>query len=118
MSGKQPRRVLLRFREVDRDLFEAVKDGRKKVETRAATSRYSGLGAGDIAVLVCGKDKFEKSVRRVETFRTVKDMLQHYKIKDINPFVKSGDELVSMYNSFTGYREKISNYGLIAIELE
>lgn len=42
----------LRFREVNRDIFEAIQDGSKKVETRAATVRYQKIKKGDYVMLI------------------------------------------------------------------
>ncbi|MCP6719656.1 MAG: hypothetical protein KJI71_05580 [Patescibacteria group bacterium] len=108
----------LRFRAIDRDIFEAVREGRKKVETRAATTRFVNIEPGDTVKLVCGNDSFEKQVKRVEIFKTIDELLQRYKFKEINPLVSSEKELKEMYYSFSNYQEKIRKYGLIALELE
>lgn len=107
----------LRFRTVDKDIFEAIKNGRKNVETRAATARYKNIKKGDALTLVCGKDKFQKIIKTVKTFKTIRALLKKYKPSEINPNLKSAKELEEMYNSFPGYREKIKKSGLIALEL-
>lgn len=107
----------LKFREVNRDIFEAIRSGRKKVETRAATDKYRLIKPGDKVVFICGKDKFEKAVRRAEVFKTISGLLKKYKVKQINPKLKSEKELREMYFSFPNYKEKIKKYGLIALEL-
>jgi len=40
--------IQLRFRQVNKDIFEAIKSGEKKIETRAATEKFRGVSAGDI----------------------------------------------------------------------
>lgn len=110
--------VPLRFRQKDRNIFEAILDGRKKVETRAATKKFSNIKAGDFVALVCGGEKVAKIVRRAEIFKTIEKMLEKYKVKDINPFLNSAEELEKMYYSFPDYRKKIKRYGLMALELE
>lgn len=105
------------MRAVDRDIFEAICDGKKKVETRAATVRYRDIKAGDILRFVCGKDSFEKKAQKVQIFKNIVTLLKKYRAKDINPFVKSAAELRKMYYSFSGYRDKIKQYGIIAIKL-
>lgn len=108
----------LRFRKVNRDIFDAIWDGRKIVETRAATERYRKIKKGDCVVLVCGKDKFEKQVTASCIFKNVAALLKKYKIGQINPNMKTEDELRKLWYSFPGYKEKISKHGLIAMELK
>jgi ASC-1-like (ASCH) protein len=110
--------IQLRFREVDRDIFEAIRKGKKKVETRAASPRFIKMKTGDCLKLVCGKDSFEKRVKKARIFKTISAMLKKYKAKEINPLAKSKNDLESMYDSFPNYREKIKKYGLMVLELE
>ena len=109
--------ITLRFRAVNRDIFEAIRDGRKKVETRAATARYRDIKAGNMLRFVCGKDTFEKKAKRVKIFKSIASLLKQYRAGDINPFVRSEVELQKMYYSYPNYREKIKQFGIIAIEL-
>ncbi|MBI4992054.1 MAG: ASCH domain-containing protein [Candidatus Harrisonbacteria bacterium] len=112
------KKIKLKFREVDRDIFEAVKSGRKTVETRAATERYKNIKVGDTLILICGKNKLEKKIKRVKVFKTITALLKKYKAKQINPNVRSGEELEKMYYTFPDYKEKIRKSGLIAMELK
>ncbi len=107
----------LRFREVNRDIFEAIRGGRKTVETRAATVRYQKIKKGDRVILVCGKDIFEKRVVDVQIFKSIDALLKKYKVKQINPDIETEEELRKMFYSFPGYREKIKKHGLIAFEI-
>ena len=108
----------LKFRAVNRDTFEAVKNGAKKVETRAAIKKFRDIKLGDKVKLICGKDKFEKEVKKSQIYRTITAMLRKYKPSEINPKCSTGKELREMYYSFPGYRQKIKKYGLIAVELK
>ncbi len=116
-NATHKRRHTVRFRAVNRGIFEAIRSGRKNVETRAATERYRGIVGGDTVVLVCGRDRCIKQVERVEYFRTFAAMLRRYAIHEINPNVTSAKELREMYSSFPGYREKVKKHGFIALEL-
>lgn len=118
MANKKKKMINLRFRAINRDIFDAIKSGKKKVETRAATERYRNIKIGDTVKLICGKNSFEMKVKKVKIFKTIIAILRDYKIKQINPNVESEKELRKMYYSFTGYRDKIRKYGLIAIELK
>lgn len=75
----------LRFRAVNRDTFRAIRMGTKKVETRAATVKYADIRAGDLITFVCGREKFERRVKRATLFKTIAAMLRKYKVADIAP---------------------------------
>lgn len=105
------------FKEVNRDIFKVIQTGKKKVETRTASTRYKKIALGDVLDLVCGKDSFSKKVKKVKIFKDIEDLLKVYSIKDINPSINSKEELIKMYLSFPGYKEKIKRFGIIAIEL-
>ena len=109
--------MILRFREIDRDSFDDIKAGRKKIETRAATKKYADIKAGDKIKIVCGKDSIEKKVKKVTIFKSIPSMLRKYKPDKINPKAKTKEELEKMYCSFPNYQEKIKEHGIIAMEL-
>lgn len=104
--------------EADKDIFEAIKKGTKKVETRAATPKYREVDAEDELVFVCGKKKLSKIVASAHVFKTIEGLLKEYKVKDINPALKTEKELKKMWAGFPGYPAKIRKHGVIAFELE
>jgi len=110
--------ITLRFGAANKGIFDAIKNGAKKVETRAATIKFRNIKAGDSVVLSCGSQKFEKRVRSACIFKTVRAMLRKYKPKEINPATSTESELMDMYYGFPGYRDKIKRFGLITLELE
>lgn len=107
----------LRFKKVNYDIFKSIISGKKKVETRAATVRYKSVKAGDTLILICGKEKIRKKVKKANIFKSIEQLLKRYNIQDIHPGVKTKEELQDIYYSFPGYREKIKKYGIIAIKL-
>ncbi len=109
--------IQLRFKKIDKNIFDAVKSGKKKIETRAATRKFINIKEGDTIRLVCGKGKLDKKVKSVELFKTISVLCRKYKPSQINPSVKSIQDLEKMYYSFPGYKEKIRKHGLIAIKL-
>ncbi len=109
--------IRVRFRKENKDIFDAIRIGSKKVETRAGTVRYQNIKAGDEILFVCGEDQFYKKVRKVKTFRSIGGLLIQYKPKEIHPEMKSADALGKLYKSFPGYTKKIKKFGLIAFEL-
>ena len=110
--------IQLKFREENRDIFEAIRAGIKKVETRAATEKFRDIQSGDEVMLICEEDAFTKTVKRAEIFSSISALLKKYKPEDINPRRRTAKELRDMYHSFPDYEEKIEKHGLIALELE
>jgi len=112
------KKVTIRFRAVNRDIFLAIKNGTKKIETRAAMKKYQKIQKGDVLVFVCGKNKFKKQIKSTEHFHSVRSLVKKYKPNAINPNAHSEKELSEMYDKFPGYREKIKEFGIIAWELK
>lgn len=113
-----PKNYFLKFALGNRSIFEFIKSGAKKVETRAASVKYKGIKIGDTVTLSCGKQKFIKKIKRATVFDSIDSLLDMYEPSDINPDLKSRDEIEEMYMSFPGYEEKIKEFGIIALELE
>ncbi|MFA5165825.1 MAG: ASCH domain-containing protein [Candidatus Paceibacterota bacterium] len=105
------------IREVDRRVFEAIKNGEKKIETRKANPKYLAIQKGDIAVFKCGQDILEKEILETRHFKSIDEMLEVYSFKQIMPFVNSKEEMIEVYYSFPGYKEAIEENGLVAMEL-
>src|SRR3989344_5482859 len=111
------KKYTLRFRAVNKDIFDAIKSGKKTVETRAATVKYKDIQAGDSLVLICGTQRFEKKIKKATIFKSIPAMLRKYKIKQIMPKLSTQKELEVSCYSYPGYKEKIKNFGIIALEL-
>lgn len=105
------------FSASNKDIFDMVRDGSKKVETRAATVKYQKLHAGESAIFSCQGQTFSKTISRVRLFPSIEELLKKYKPEDINPKLRTKEDIIRMYHSFTGYKEKIERYGIVAIEL-
>jgi ASC-1-like (ASCH) protein len=108
--------VRLSIRRGDRHIFDAIASGDKRIETRAATKRYNNLQPGEVITFSCGGDVIQKTVARVKKYDSIESMLKEIKPQDILPGASTKD-VEAMYHSFSGYRDKISRYGLVALEL-
>lgn len=108
----------LRFRESNRNIFNAIKTGKKKVETRAATERYRKIKVGDSLTFICGKSKINKIVSKVQIFKTIASLIKRFKPIQINPGTKTKQDLIKMYHSFPQYEEKLKKSGIIAFTLK
>ena len=111
----ESKKYTLRFRAVNRDIFEAIKSSKKKVETRAATVKYQNIKKGDVLVFVCDNKRFSRKVKQVKFFKGVGPMLKVFKIKDIMPDLDSRTDLERAYYSYPGYKEKINKFGLVVL---
>lgn len=111
------KKIILRFRTVDKNSFKEIKDGLKTVETRAATKRYKDIKKGDLLVITCGKNRVVRKVKRVYRFKSIESMIRAIPFKKIMPSVHSITEMCKVYYSYPGYKEKIRYFGLIALEI-
>jgi len=109
--------VLIKVMQTAFIVLEALRRGAKRIETRAATEKYRRIRAGDTLVFVCGENKFERRVKKISLFRSINAMLRKYRVKDIMPDRFSQKELENAYNSYTGYKDKIQQLGLVAFEI-
>ena len=108
----------LKFRTTNKNIFLDIKSGKKSVETRAASEKYKDIKAGDILVLVCGKERFEKKVKKAKIFKSTTALLKTYPIKKIMPKLNSQKEWQKELYTYPNYKEKIQKYGLIALEFK
>ena len=67
------------------------------METRAASAKYKNIKAGDTLILICGKDRFEKKVKRAGIFKNIPTVLRKYKMGQIMPDVKSYQKFEAAY---------------------
>jgi ASC-1-like (ASCH) protein len=111
------RKFILRFRVTDKANFIEIKNGLKVIETRAATLKYREIKVGDMLVIVCGKQRLERKVKRVLTFTSIGSMVKRIPYKKIMPSVNSLAELRQIYYGYPGYKEKLKKHGVIAFDI-
>lgn len=118
VSSKKSRSHTLPFAKDNLNTWKLIKNGKKKIETRAGGPKYIGIQAGDTLVFSCLGKKFKKQVKKVSHFKTLAALTKAYKVTDINPTIKTVKELQAMYDSFSGYKERLREFGILAFELE
>jgi ASC-1-like (ASCH) protein len=106
------------FAESSRKNFQAIKDGLKKVETRAATPKYQKIKEGDYLRIVCGEDEIIKKVKSTKRYSSINDLFSRISLTNVMPYVATIDEARSEYYSYPNYKEKIAEFGLVAFELD
>jgi len=112
-------KYILRFRAKDREAgFLSIKNGSKKIETRAGTSRYRKIKRGDTLEIVCGRERIVKKVKSAAHFKTLEALFKEYPWRKIMPHLKTREEAYSEYYGYSGYREKLKKFGVAAFELE
>ncbi len=109
---------ILRFRKIDKGIFDDIKKGLKTIETRAATVKFRTIRKGDILVFLCDGKKFNREVIEVKHFKNIDNMAKSLDIKKIMPQVSSLKEMKTVYYCFPGYQEKIKKFGLIAVRFK
>jgi ASC-1-like (ASCH) protein len=108
------KKYTLRFRAKDRINFLEIKDVKKKIETRAATEKYRKIQKGDSLIFVCGKERLEKKIKKVEIFKSLDAMFKAVNPKHIMPSLSTTAEMTKAYYSYPEYKEKIKKFGIIA----
>ncbi len=108
----------LLIREIDKKVFEAIKDKTKTIETRAASDKYKKVAVGDILCFICGKETLEKKVKSVSLFKNIEELTEKFYFKEIVPFANSVKEVKEIILGFPGNKEKINQFGIIAFEME
>jgi len=107
----------LKIRAIDGAVFAAIKNGVKKIETRAAIASYRKIKKGDTIIFVCGGKSIEKEISGAVLYKSIGALFRQYKVKDVFPGLTTINEARKVYYSFPDYREKLKKYGLIAWKL-
>jgi ASC-1-like (ASCH) protein len=104
------------FNKTNKAIFEALKSGEKKIETRASTVKYKNLKMGDTISFSCDGEVFEREIKKTTHFASIEALLKAYTPQDINPKSITKEEITAMFYSFPGYKEKIEKEGIVALE--
>jgi ASC-1-like (ASCH) protein len=111
------KKFILKFNIADKKNFLEIKGGLKVIETRAATPKYREVKKGDVLIVMCGRQRLEKKVKRVRMFRSIGAMVKVIPRQEIMPSIKSMTEMREAYYGYTNYREKLKKYGVIAFDI-
>jgi ASC-1-like (ASCH) protein len=95
-------------------MFEAIRDGRKTIETRAGSVAYQKIQEGDTLVLLWCGERIEKVVKKREHFDSVQSVFESPDFADILLGVTTLGEAEKIYYSFPGYKERIAKHGILA----
>jgi len=107
----------LKFEEKDRARFNEVKDGTKKIETRAMNQKYDSIEQGDEIMFTCGEDSFTKKISKKYHWQTVEAMVAEVPLNKIMPGLLTVEDAKNRYSTYPGYIEKIEKGGILGFEL-
>lgn len=108
---------MFEFREIDRDRFEEVRSGIKKVETRAGKEKYLSVAVGDVVTFTCGADSFTKKVTKRYHWAGIEEMLAEIPLKDIMPDLDTLEQVKARYASYPDYVDHIPKFGILGFML-
>lgn len=111
------------------DIFEAVKSGKKTIETRPRNKKskrdYSKIKPGDILIMQSNEtgERIEKKVVFVHIYNSVKELAESEPTEKIFPGIKTPKELVGVFEDFKKiwgkrYAGKLESYGVVAIGIK
>jgi ASC-1-like (ASCH) protein len=100
------------------EIFAALLDGRKPIETRAATPKWQAVKPGDDLEMSCSSDSAIFTVTRIEHYPTIEEMFAVIPVSQIIPGVDSVEAARDVYYSFPGYKEKLAEWGILAFWLQ
>eukprot|EP01038_Epipyxis_sp_PR26KG_P007937 gene7937-10770_t len=98
--------------------LDMLLNGSKTVEGRINTGIAARARENDYMLYFTGNDFCLTSVTEKSTFKTFREMLEHYTIKACLPDFRGDlDAAEKLYRSFPGYAEKEAKFGVIGIKL-
>lgn len=113
---------VLGIRAKNRIIFNQIKSGKKKVETRAlgftkTGKNFGSVQGGDTLLFMCGKSRLRKKVKKIKKFRTVEEFFKKVNQKLVWPHlsVRTLENIKRQYYVYPGYRERIRQHGLVAL---
>lgn len=98
--------------------FELIREGKKKIESRAGSPKYLEINEGDNIEFSCGNEKTIKQVKKILHYNDLDELFAAYEPETINPEISSDKELRKKYLTFPGYNERIKKYGILVFELK
>lgn len=105
--------------------FEAIKSGKKKIETRTKTEHndfmdYDQMKPGDILTFTKSStgEKLTTEILGVRHYSDVASMFDAEGQENCMSYDAPRDEAIKSYDKLTGYTEGIKKYGIWAIEIK
>jgi ASC-1-like (ASCH) protein len=101
------------------ELFELIKNNVKIIEGRVNDKKRQQIKIGDYIIFNNENgEKLKKKIKDKLVFSSFDEALRTVKLKDILPTVRTMEEGVELYHSFSGYTEEEKLYGVVLFWLE
>ena len=107
----------LKFEEKDRGRFNEIKEGFKKIETRAANAKYASIEEGDEILFTCGQDSFTKKVLKTYHWPTVEAMCAEVPLEEVMVGLFTVEQAKQRYATYPGYTERIKEGGILGFQI-
>lgn len=102
---------------IRRQFFDAIASGRKTVEGRIHQGKFTTLTPGKRIIFVNGKDRVGCLVSAVRHYDSFESMLRGEGWDNCLPDAPSEREAIAI-ESLPGYKQRASQHGVVAIELQ
>jgi len=100
--------------------FDFIKSGKKTIEGRINSDKFKDLKIGDKLIFTTDHTS-EQLICVVKDFKTYPDfhsMLESEGIQNCLPGITDLQEAVNIYENLPGYKEKVKQFGALAIRIE
>lgn len=103
-----------------RKYLHMIRDRRKPIEGRINTGAFGRVRLGDgfrFFYMQNKDDDVHCTVTELKTFRTFREMLEHFGWQKCVPDARSLDHAVEIYDKIPGYRDKAARFGVVGMRL-
>ncbi len=99
--------------------FDLIKSGQKTVEGRIATEKFHHIQIGDSLVFINNQteEQLTCQITGFSHYRTFQEMLVSEGLSNCLPGITSLQQGIEIYESLPGYKEKVVQYGAIAMNI-
>jgi ASC-1-like (ASCH) protein len=104
--------------------FKAIKNGKKKIETRIQTEhhpklQFEGMKPGEKIIFNTDEgDEMTTEIIKVRHYQDIATLLDEEGQENVMSFDCSREEALVSWNTLTGYEEGIKKFGIWAIEVK
>jgi ASC-1-like (ASCH) protein len=100
--------------------FEYITLGKKTIEGRINKGKASKIKPGDIVQFIADttKDTCLCEVESITIYHNFQSMLEKEGLQNMLPGIENITEGISIYESFSWYKEQVTLYGALAIKIK
>lgn len=103
---------------IQQEYLDFIKSGQKTVEGRIASPSLKSVSVGDVMQFECGDELISCRIIQTKLFPSFEEMLNAMGLQNCLPTVASIAEGVEIYRSFPSYRERETECGVIAFQIQ